>query len=356
MTPPDSRSRSPRLRAVGWFAIGLALAAGVAPLPADHVERIYSQGLYPRLQPVISSLSALSPIALLDPAVALLLAIAIVMGVRRYRAFGLRGTASRMVMTGLVTAAVIYLWFLLFWGFNYRRVPLEQRLAYDPSRITREHGLELGRMAVDRANALVEEARAAPFDRDGLVAALGRVQAHLREKPLTFAPAPKRSLLELYFRKAAIDGMTNPFFLEIIVNPDLLPSERPFVLAHEWAHIAGFADESEANFIAWLACLRASPAAQYSAWLAAYQHIAGGLPTADRRVLALALSSAVRSDLDAERDRFSRSSPAVRNAARGAYDTYLRANRIEEGIANYNAVVRLMLGTSLDTDWYPRLR
>ena len=41
---------------------------------------------------------------------------------------------------------------------------------------------------------------------------------------------------------------------------------------------------------------------------------------------------------------------------RGAYDTYLRANRIEEGIANYNAVVRLMLGTSLDADWNPRLR
>ena len=34
----------------------------------------------------------------------------------------------------------------------------------------------------------------------------------------------------------------------------------------------------------------------------------------------------------------------------------LRANRIEEGIASYNAVVRLMLGTSLDADWNPRLR
>lgn len=355
-TPTDSRARAPRLRPVGWVAVGLALVAAVAPLPPELVERIYSQGLYRRLQPVVSSLTGVSPIALLDPAAALLLTIAIVVCVRRYRAFGLRGTASRMLMTGLVTAAVIYLWFLLFWGFNYRRLPLEQRLAYDPSRVSRENGLQLGRIAVDRANGLVGEARAAPLDREALLGALRQVQTHLRETPLVAAPDPKRSLLALYFRKAAIDGMTDPFFLQIVVNPDLLPSEHPFVLAHEWAHIAGFADESEANFIAWLTCLRASPAAQYSGWLAAYQHIASGLPPPDRRALALAVSPAVRADLDAERERFNRSSPAVRNAARGAYDTYLRANRIEEGIANYNAVVRLMLGTSLDADWNPRLR
>lgn len=355
-TAPDSRSRSSRPGAAAWAAIAAALAAAVAPLPPEVVERVYSHGLYPRLQPVISSISGASPIALLDPAAAVLLAIGIVVCVRRYRAFGWRSAVSRMLMTGLVTAAIIYLWFLLFWGFNYRRVPLERKLAYDPSQITREQGLQLGRTAVDRANALVQEAKATPLDRESLLAALRRVQAHLRETPLIAAPDPKRSLLALYFRKAAIDGMTDPFFLEIVVNPDVLPSERPFVLAHEWAHLAGFADESEANFIAWLTCLRAARDAQYSGWLAAYQHIASGLPLPDRRALAQALSPAVRADLDAERERFNRSSPAVRNAARGAYDTYLRANRIEEGIANYNAVVRLMLGTSLDADWNPRLQ
>ena len=355
-TLPDSRSRSGRPRAIGLFAIGLALAAAVAPLPPDRVERVYSHGLYPRLQPVISSVSGPSPVALLDLAAAVLLTVAIVFCVRRYRAVGLRGAVSQVLIAGLVTAAVIYLWFLLFWGFNYRRLPLEQKLAYDPSRITREQGLQLGRTAVDRANTLVEDARATPLDREALFAALQRVQAHLRETSLAVAPDPKRSLLVPYFRIAAIDGMTDPFFLEIVVNPDVLPSERPFVLAHEWAHIAGFADESEANFLAWLTCLHASPPAQYSGWLAAYQHIASGLPPPDRRALADALSPAVRADLNAERERFNRSSPAVRNAAQGAYDTYLRANRIQEGIANYNAVVKLMLGTSLDADWNPRLR
>ena len=354
--PRDSGAGRPRVHAAGLLAIVLALAAALVPLPPNQVERVYSHGVYRRIQPAVSSISELSPIALLDPAAAVLLGTLIVVFVRRYRSFGVRAAVSRTLMTGLVTAAAIYLWFLLFWGFNYRRLPLEQKLAYDPSRITREHGVQLGRLAVDRANTLVEEARVAAIDPTTLLGALRSVQAHLGERPLTAAPEPKRSLLALYFRKAAVDGMTDPFFLEIVVNPDLLPSERPFVIAHEWAHIAGFADESEANFIAWLTCLRASPAAQYSGWLSAYQHISSGLPLEDRRALAGALSQPVRADLMAERERFNRSSPAVRTAARGAYDTYLRANRIEEGIANYNAVVRLMLGTSLDADWNPRLR
>jgi hypothetical protein len=356
MIPPDSGAGRLRVHPAGLLAVGLALAAALVPLPPTQVERVYSHGWYRRLQPVVSSISELSPVALLDPAAAVLLVTLIVVSVRRYRSFGLRVAVSRMLITGLVTAAVVYLWFLLFWGFNYRRMPLEQKLAYDPSRITREHGVQLGRLAVDRANTLVEEARVASIDAATLLGALRSVQAHLGEGPLTAAPKPKWSLLALYFRKAAIDGMTDPFFLEIVVNPDLLPSERPFVIAHEWAHVAGFADESEANFIAWLTCLRASPAAQYSAWLSAYQHISSGLPLEDRRALAGALSQPVRADLIAERERFNRSSPAVRTAARGAYDTYLRANRIDEGIANYNAVVRLMLGTSLDADWNPRLR
>jgi len=343
------------MRGVRVALIVLAVAAAVLPLPAAWVERAYSRGVYPRIQPIISSVSALTSVALLDVAFAIVLVAAVVVVVRRSRASGVRAALVRTLVTAAVGAAIVYLWFLLFWGFNYRRVPLEQKLVYDASRITRDQGVQLARSAVDRVNALKATSEAS-LDDAALLGALRSVQGSLREAPLAGAPQPKRSLLTLYFRAAAIDGMTDPFFLEIIVNPELLPSERPFVLAHEWAHIAGYADESEANFIAWLTCLRASSAAQYSGWLAAYQHISSGLPLADRRVLAAALSPPVRADLAAERERFSRSNPAVRAAAQGAYDTYLRANRIEEGIANYNAVVRLMLGVSLDDQGNPRLR
>ena len=127
---------------------------------------------------------------------------------------------------------------------------------------------------------------------------------------------PKKSLLGLYFRWAAIDGMTDPFFLEVIVNPDVLPVERPFVVAHEWAHLAGYADESEANFVAWLACARGDAAARYSGWLALYAHLSNALPRDDRRVLAETVGPGPRQDLMAINARLLRSSPVVRRAAR----------------------------------------
>jgi hypothetical protein len=150
--------------------------------------------------------------------------------------------------------------------------------------------------------------------------------------------------------------MTNPFFLEIILNPDLLPSERSFTLAHEWAHLAGYADESEANFVAWLACVRSAPAAQYNGWVAAYRYLSAVLPRDERSRLRARLSPAVVADLAAINHRLARASPTLAHAARGAYDSYLRANRVEEGIASYGLVTRLMLGTSFEEGWRPALK
>src|SRR6185295_18636817 len=78
---------------------------------------------------------------------------------------------------------------------------------------------------------------------------------------------PKRTWGDWYFRRAAVSGMTDPFFLETLIASDVLPFERPFVTAHEWSHLAGIADEGDANFVAWLACNHAAPRDQYSGWL-----------------------------------------------------------------------------------------
>ena len=44
----------------------------------------------------------------------------------------------------------VYLWFLAFWGFNYRRVPLEQKLAFDAGRISREPYASIARRRASR--------------------------------------------------------------------------------------------------------------------------------------------------------------------------------------------------------------
>jgi Protein of unknown function (DUF3810) len=343
-------------RRVQIAVIVLAVAAALAPIPATFIERVYSRGVYPRVQRLVTTASGVVPFALIDVAAIVFLVILAAAVARSWRRSGALAGLRRLVAILVVTSAAVYLWFLAFWGFNYRRVPLEHKLVYDAGRISREPTLAIARHAVVEVNALAPSVRSDPGSDAPLRQAFADVERRFGAARATVLTQPKRSALTWYFRKAAIDGMTDPLFLEVIVNRDVLPFERPAVLAHEWAHLAGYADESEANFIAWLVCIGGTPAARYSGWLSAYQHLSGALPREDRRMLRAALSPAVVSDLEAAGQRFARSSPTVRAAAQGAYDSYLKANRIEEGIANYNAVVRLIVGTTFDAQWTPQLR
>lgn len=332
--------------------IVIAVAAALVPTSPAGVERWYSTGLYPRLQALITPASNRVPIALLDIAAAVLLAIAVAAFVRRLRSTGVRRAASSTAVSAVCAAAGLYLVFLGMWGLNYRRLPLERKLSYERSRITREAAISLANMAASHMNAGYTAAHATPWSMGSLEQPFASAQRALGADRLAAPGIPKPSLLTLYFRRAAIDGMTDPIFLEVIVNPDVLDIERPFVLAHEWAHLAGYANESEANFVAWLTCVRGNELARYSAWGAAYQHAASALPRDIQRMLT-PLDPGPRADLRAMAARYSRSSPIVRRAARGVYDSYLRANRVAEGIGSYDAVLRLMLGTRFDSDWTP---
>jgi hypothetical protein len=336
--------------------VAAAATAALLPLPAGIVERWYSLGLYPRVQAVVTPYSNQVPIALLDVAAAALLFWVVWRFVRAIRASGaVRALVSSAV--GLLTiAAAVYLAFLLLWGLNYRRIPIEEKVDLDESRITRETARQLAREAVVRVNALHAPAHRRPAGGPALEQAFAAAERRLGHGSSMVPAVPKRSLLEWYFRWAAIDGMTDPLFLEIIINPDVLPIERPFVIAHEWGHLAGYANEDEANLMAWLTCLEGGPLAQYSGWLVIYGHVMNALPREDRRLIAAELTEGPREDLRAVANRFALSKPLVRNVARETYDAYLRANRVEEGIASYDAVIRLILAAGPDHGWAPRPR
>ena len=92
-------------------------------------------------------------------------------------------------------------------------------------------------------------------------------------------------------------------FLETLVVSDLLPFERPIVTAHEWAHLAGYNDEGEANFVGWLSCMRGDEPRQYSAWIFLFSEAVSQLPRGDRQQLAQQLDAGPRDDLRAIADR-----------------------------------------------------
>lgn len=352
------RRATPRRHAatvVRLAIVAFAIVMAVIPLPRALVETVYSQRAYPVVRQLVIGFSSLTGLVLFD----LLLTGVLValLGwwtlrlIRVSRGGRLRALASLAGQT-VVFAAVLYLMFLGIWGLNYRRESLGERLGYTESRVTEPVLETLTAAAIANLNQLYDLTQGGSWPQlDELPVRLGtafeRVQQRLGVSPVVSGLVPKRSLLTPYFRRAGIDGMVDPFFLQILVNETVLPFERPFVTAHEWAHVAGFAHEAEANFVAWLICLEGDEAMRYSAWSFFVPRLLAALPETSQQRLGAALGPGPRSDFAAVRARLSRTVPIVRRNARRINDRYLKANRVASGVASYGEVLQLAVGTDL---------
>jgi hypothetical protein len=330
------------------------VAVAFAPISATVIERTYSRSAYLIWQSWITALSNAVPFAVFDVFIVGTITVWVVFAVSDIRRHGTRGWGRVAVGVGARTAtwaALLYLFFVASWGMNYRRVPLAVKLHSDSARVSTPAVRALAERSAARLNALHGAAHTAGWPPQAgidsrLASALGGVERELGADRVAMPARPKRTMLDWYFRRALVDGMTDPFFLETLVASDLLPFERPFVTAHEWAHLAGYANEGEANFVSWLACMRGSDSHQYSGWLFLYSEAAGTLPRSDRTELAKRLEAGPLADLQAISARAARNvNPRVSAAGWRVYNQYLKANRVESGTASYAEVVRLILGT-----------
>jgi hypothetical protein len=244
----------------------------------------------------------------------------------------------------------MYLWFALAWGLNYARPPLESAIGYDQSRVTIAALRTLADRATREVNHYYTDAHRAGFPAIGdmpapLVAALHHVEERLGRPRPTVPGRPKRTLLSHFFRASGVDGMHAPFLLETLLNPDLTPAERPAVLAHEWAHMAGYAPESDASFVGLLSALRADPASRYSAWLSIFEQAVAQLPRGEQRLYVARLEPGPQADRRAIGERLEARVEVVARASWETYDQYLKSQGVDEGIESYSRVVQLLLGS-----------
>lgn len=348
-----SASRGPGRIAWQVGVVCVALLALLVPLPPALIERYYSSGVFPLVQQALTRTSNAVPFALFDVVLVVSVAALVLLCARDLRARG--SWLRRLLRVGVrvtTTAAIVYVAFLAAWGLNYRRVPLREKVPFSASRISSEAAVALARETVAQLNRLHAPAHEAgwvgPRTMDPhLVRAFHSASRATGSRGMVPA-RPKQTVLDPYFRRAGVAGMTDPFFLETLVTSTLLPFERPFVIAHEWGHLAGYSDEGEANFVAWLTCLRGGPSHQYSGWLFLYAEVMNSLPRRELDPIARNLTAGPRADLEAMRRRLEREiSRPVSTAGWQIYDRYLRVNQVDAGTASYAEVVRLVIGTDL---------
>jgi hypothetical protein len=246
--------------------------------------------------------------------------------------------------------------FLSLWGFNYGRIAIEDRLglALDQVQIAdleaniRTESLKLAqlRQAFAADDTLALSSDYFPSNTEAqLRTALEEVLAYynypvvgeVRARVL----APKGILLR--FGSA---GVYLPWTGEGHIDGGLIDLQRPSVMAHEMAHGYGFGDEGSCSFWAYLTAFRLeNPVLEYAIRLGYWRSMASNWLQRDEEAyfnFRDSLATGMLADLDAINQNilaYPDIMPAFRDAA---YDSYLKAQGIEEGLANYSKVVLLV--------------
>lgn len=348
-----------RVRVRGWWMGPLVAAALLlTPWPAWFIEYAYSRGMYPYIQRVMTAASNRASWAVVDGlllAAAAYVAWRLVRAVAAMRERGVGSSLWELLRRALRTSAFVACAFLVVWGLNYRRVPLERVLRGEDRVIVSPDDIQAlaGRAVVGSRGTRPADPEPPAFEGESgeaFTALAARLAAPFQEAlrqlgypAMAVMGRPKVSrVLTPFFTAAGVTGMVNPLALESIVHAELLPFERPMVLAHEWAHLAGVADEADASAVAWLACTLGGTDLAYSGHVFVVIETSAALPRPAWRDLRAGLDPGVVRDLDALHARLTRQQPVVRETAFAVYDGYLKSNSVADGVRSYSRVLRVL--------------
>jgi hypothetical protein len=296
------------------------------------VENAYVNGVYPHWEHLLFRIGSPLPWSLGDVFVLAGLALVVWRLVRRD-------------WLGAIAILALYAcWFEAGWGWTYDRAPIESRVPYDATRVNPRAVDALRARAIANINRLAGAAHAgaaAGLDVDALRTVWLPVVEAGGDRWRPFTGPPKPTLADPFMAATGTSGYINPLALDVHLASDLLWFERPFALAHEWSHAAGYAREDEANYLAIVSCTRSNnPVVQYSGWLELFLY----LPPLQRYARHTFVPQ-VWHDFAAMRERNSRHvNLTLADLSWRTYNTYLKSNHVESGIQNYNEVTRLYLG------------
>lgn len=318
----------------------------------EWIENYYSQGLYPLISKIYRSLLGWIPFSIGDIIYVVLGILAIGYLIRNRKQLF---TIKMALNVGMVLS-VAYFTFHLMWGLNYYRLPIGDAFELEES-FTQEELIRVIDGLVQTTNQMQEEITGdtvsavwVPHSRRAIFTTAREGYDLLGERyPKLNYPLPsiKPSLLSTMLSYMGYGGYLNPFTLEGQVNAKLPTFRLPVVSAHEMAHQVGYSAENEANFLGYLAASHSTDRyAQYSAKTFGLSHCLGQLQVLDSTAfdsLVDRMHPGVKQNFREAREFWESYQNPLEPLFKSAFDTFLKANRQEEGMASYSRVVGLLV-------------
>lgn len=335
------------------FSLLLLFAARMSPEFATW----YSDHIYKVLVYVVGGFSGLFPVSVSE---VLLYIFVIFLGVSVARtvigaARTKRAAPLMSFFSGVVLAAgILFSIYAAACGVNYYRTSFAEEVSLTVEGGTAEELTEACRILTEQVN---ETADGVLRDGEGLMILKGDVRGEAVEAMeklgeeyrclAGYYPRPKGLLGSWLLSVQKLTGIYSPFTIEANYNTDMTDYNIPFTACHELAHLRGFMQEQEANFIGYMAAVNSdSVQFQYSGALLGWIYCTNALSQVDYEAyqeIRAGLCEEAEKDLDANNRFWRQYDSPVAEVANQVNDAYLKANGQRDGVVSYDRMVEMIL-------------
>jgi hypothetical protein len=340
----------------------LALLIYVFSLFPAHVEKWYSLELYPAISISLRLITRWIPFSLGDLLYSFIFILLIINLIKSIKRIYKKDFSKAIFLNFLFRLVKIVLWFYIIfkmvWGLNYDRLGIAHQLLISKQSYTKEEVTILTNQLIDKVNEYRRELKDTVLPVRSLDSIYKEAYQAYQTASYEFAflnyrnRSVKGSLFSVIGDYMGFSGYYNPFTGEAQLRTDIPRVLIPYIACHEMAHQLGYASESEANFVGYLAASASKdPYFLYSVYLDMFSYAQGEeifLYGKEKdfkqfeqviKQNRMRLDTLVKQDRRAIREFFNKRKNRISPAVSNLYDQYLKMNKQSEGVNSYNEVI-----------------
>ncbi|TYP99096.1 uncharacterized protein DUF3810 [Tenacibaculum adriaticum] len=319
------------------------------------VEQYYSNGFYPVISKILRILLGWLPFSFGDT-LGIILLVLLIRSIYKLIKNRFKNFIPQLLNFTAILS-IIYFCFYCFWGLNYFREPLANSLDLQQSKYSTKQLVETTKNVIFKLN----EYQFKITQNDTLKVEVPYSTKEIYNKALdgykTLAktypqlnytqPSVKSSLVSLMQSYNGTAGYLNPLTGEAHVNDMIPKTGYPATTCHEIAHQIGWSAENDANFVGFLAAIANKDIYfKYSGYRMAFYYLISDVRKRDEELskqLWQTVNKGISKDFRASYLHWKQFDNPIEPYLKKGYNSYLKANKQEKGIASYSYVVDLLI-------------
>jgi Protein of unknown function (DUF3810) len=330
------------------------IVVNVLALFPEFIEKVYSNGIFVFISHFLRIIFGFTNISVGD--IAYILAIFLVLRWLWVKRKTWKTNYKSNFLSIAASLSIFYFAFNFLWALNYYRIPLHEKLSIE-KKYTEKELIAFTEKLIKKANQIHLSITKSdtmkvkvPYLQTEIYALAPKAYSSLQKSMPFFGysyKSIKPSLISTQLCYMGFGGYLNPFTNEAQVNNRLPAYNLPTTTCHEMAHQIGYASESEANFIGYMASIYSNDIYfKYSGYTFALRYCLANvnkLNEKEAKKLLKLVNTGIQKNF-AESEAFNKKyESVVEDGFKYVYDNFLKINKQKDGLEGYSKFTGLLI-------------